>query len=363
MSYEWLLESYERTGDARSFLELARTLEAAGRVHLACTAYDRAFGLLPHDGEIKQSREALLQRLAVREHGITFRYVPAGTFLMGSDAGEPDERPVHPVRLNAFWMSETPISWATYCELLDWQPPPYARPKGAVPGFQVMITRHNKWFFRLLEENKIRMQYCEDATSCATAWYVHATAFAPSDDRAEPRRPPGFELKPMVGISWRDVQTLCDRLTTARSIVRLPTEAEWEKASRGGLLRCSYSWGDDPPNEDRCDYDAFDRFSILPMRRFAPNGYGLFATNGCVWEWTSDWYDAEFYANSTRANPTGPPEGAEKVLRGGSWADCAETVTVSFRMSRRAGSLREGSGGYRAPNIGFRLCRVEPVEY
>ncbi len=114
------------------------------------------------------------------------------------------------------------------------------------------------------------------------------------------------------------------------------------------------------PSDDWCDFDRFDKFSILPMRRFAPNGYGLYAISGCVWEWTADWYDAMYYSDSEEVNPTGPPNGEAKVLRGGSWADCVEVVTVSFRMSRVAEHGQEGWGGHFTPNVGFRICRVEP---
>ena len=81
--------------------------------------------------------------------------------------------------------------------------------------------------------------------------------------------------------------------------------------------------------------------------------------NGCVWEWTRDWYDRDAYRHQADADPEGPEEGQEKVLRGGSWADCADVLTVSFRMSRGSSSWRQGEWGVRrAPNIGFRLCRM-----
>jgi formylglycine-generating enzyme required for sulfatase activity len=99
------------------------------------------------------------------------------------------------------------------------------------------------------------------------------------------------------------------------------------------------------------------------MTSFAPNGYGLYAVNGCVWEWTSDWYDRGYYGDAPDNDPTGPAEGREKVLRGGSWADCAEALTVTFRMSRASASWRDGTWGQaRAPNIGFRLCLPEAAQ-
>ena len=104
-------------------------------------------------------RGEVLDSLAVSEHGLRFRYIPAGSYLMGSADGDPDEQPVHVVRLEAFWLTSEPVSWGAYCELLDWLPPPSGYPwewdSEVVEGFQPDR-------FHLQEENKIRLQYCED---------------------------------------------------------------------------------------------------------------------------------------------------------------------------------------------------------
>ena len=95
--YDWLMASQGPVGDAQSLFELGKKLEGDGELHLAATAYDRAFGLRPDSQTLANARQVLLDRLAVAEHGISFRYIPAGSFLMGSDCGEPDEQPVHRV--------------------------------------------------------------------------------------------------------------------------------------------------------------------------------------------------------------------------------------------------------------------------
>ena len=172
--------------------------------------------------------------------------------------------------------------------------------------------------------------------------------------RENPETPWGYGEKPMVSVAWEQAQTLCATLSNPQIEYSLPSEAEWEKAARGGLIGCAYPWGNQPPSADNCDFNRFDQFSIRRSRTFTPNGYGLYAMSGCVWEWTRDWFDAEYYASGPGVNPAGPERGEGKVLRGGSWADCADAVTVSFRMARKAGPFCCG-----VPNIGFRVCRKQ----
>lgn len=358
-------------GHAGLLLAAGRALEAQGQPRAAAAVYDRAFGLDPDDAEIREARRSLLDRLAVVEHGLAFRYIPAGTFLTGSECGEPDEAPVHFVELGDYWLSETTVSWAAYCDLMGWSPPPAGMPREPAEGAEAASQRG---LFMLHQANKIRLQYGEDATTKARDWHAHAPDLqcrqggkpvSPRDlfgtpERDDPNRPWTYDQKPMVSVSWQEAEELCTRMTTGSVTYRLPTEAEWEKAARGGRVGSRYPWGDEPPDASRCDFDRFDAFSIFPSRRFPHNDYGLYAMSGGVWEWTSDWYDAESYRESPFENPRGPAEGSARVLRGGSWADCAEAVTVSFRMAREATSWREGQwGGHLAPNIGFRLCRVE----
>jgi formylglycine-generating enzyme required for sulfatase activity len=371
---DWLLDSHGTEGDAAEFFRLGRELESRGDRHLAATAYDRAFGLQPGAGDIAKARKALLDTLTVEEHGILFRYIPGGSFLMGTESGEPDEQPVHRVRLHHYWLSETPISWATYCRIMEWEPPPYGVPREDGHHYQGAGKLTGQQGFSLRELNKIRLQYSEDGTTRAGGWHFHTpeargkrlpwqgvpNPFFGKEAPDDPQRPWGYEQKPMVSVSWQEAEELCSRISADTIRILLPSEAEWEKAARGALIGCRYPWGNEPASDRRCDFGRFDRFSVLPMRQFAPNSYGLYAMSGCVWEWTADWYDAESYHLSEELDPGGPAEGQARVLRGGSWADCPEAVTVSFRMSHLAAHWRDKPfGGCFTPNVGFRICRVE----
>jgi formylglycine-generating enzyme required for sulfatase activity len=234
---------------------------------------------------------------------------------MGSPHGDPDERPVHPVRVPAFWITEAPITWTRACAWLGWEPPPHALPRdGGATDL-------------LYERNKLRYHYC--ASPAVDHW---------SPDAATPER---CDVLPMVGVGYADAEAIARAVGCA-----LPTEAQWEKAARGGLVGCRYSWGDEPPTRARCDFDRMGEFRLADARALPPNGYGLYGACGGVWEWTADRYDALAYTGA-RADD------GERVIRGGSWTDCAAAVTVSFRAS--SADAGAGVSVRGAPNIGFRV--------
>jgi formylglycine-generating enzyme required for sulfatase activity len=371
--HQWILTQFEPEGDPWLLDGIARRLADDGNLEGAAAVWDRAFGIAPEIVEIRQRRWEALDRLAVVEHGIRFRYVPAGPFLMGGNDGEEDERPWHPVWLKPFWLAETPVSWGDYCHLMGWEAPPEAVPRAwrDNPPAERDLT---PW--RLNGANRVRLQYCEDRTTRALDWHAHHPGLTwqqgdrtiPSAElfgappRDEPDSPWGYAAKPMIAVGWQEAEELAEHLSTPEVRYGLPTEPQWEKAARGGLIGARHAWGNEPPSPTNCDFDRFREVSILPMRRFAPNGYGLFAMNGGVWEWTRDWYDRDYYRHSPETDPTGPETGEEKVLRGGSWADCAAVVTVTFRMSRGSSGWRdppESAMQQLTPTIGFRLCRFE----
>jgi formylglycine-generating enzyme required for sulfatase activity len=344
--YRWIADNFEPEGDPWHLYEIARELEAAGHLDGAATAYDRAYGLDPAAAEIATARARLLDRLAVTEHGLTFRYIPGGAFLMGRDDGDPDEGPRHPVWLSPFWLTETPISWADYCRLRGWSPPMEGGfpPDDAIPTPSHRQARFEESFL-LLEANKIRDHYCGDPP---TEW---ASGAGPPEGQR-------FDTKPMVALHWGDAMDLAARLSSARVRYTLPTEAQWEKAARGALLGTRYPWGNQPPTPERCDCNNFHAFALRPVRDLPPNGYGLYGMSGGVWEWCRDWYDRDYFRASPPVDPEGPAEGQEKVLRGGSWADCAEAVTVTFRMGLPYHPGRRPHLHEQTPNFGARFCRM-----
>jgi iron(II)-dependent oxidoreductase len=146
---------------------------------------------------------------------------------------------------------------------------------------------------------------------------------------------------PVYNVSWDDADAYC-RWAGGR----LPTEAEWEYAARGGNVDVDYPWGDQPDAK-------LARFNVPtgagPVAKFPPNGFGLFDMAGNVSEWTADWFDGSYYASSPAVDPKGPDTGEYKVIRGGAWSDSSHRITVFFRNWVRPNQ--------RTPNIGFRCAR------
>jgi len=163
----------------------------------------------------------------------------------------------------------------------------------------------------------------------------------------------------VVHVSWNDAHAFC-----AWAEARLPTEAEWEYAARGGRVRCRYPWGDElePGGEYRMNVfqGAFPAHNTLadgyagtaPVGAFAPNGYGLHQMTGNVWEWTADWFDRAYYRVSPRRCPQGPPVGGARVMRGGSYL-CHASYCNRYRVDARSSSTPDSSTG----NLGFRVAR------
>lgn len=224
---------------------------------------------------------------------VTFVKIPAGSFAMGDNSGEAsaNAQPVHQVTMSSFWMASTEITFMQWQEFLDETGYPAGRSQAGGSNY------------------------------------------------------------PVVGMTWEDAQAFCRWFSEKYGVVmRLPTEAEWEYAARGGLE------GKEFPNGDTISPDEANYASDgpLPVAQYAPNGYGLYDMAGNVFEWTGDWYDKDYYQSSPGSDPRGPAteEGTlqRHADRGGGWCMGVEMVRVS---TRHAGPSSWDEGG-TADCLGFR---------
>lgn len=167
-----------------------------------------------------------------------------------------------------------------------------------------------------------------------------------------PTPPPGKARHPVYNVTWTEATKYC-----ASRGGRLPTEAEWEYAARGGVADLDYPWGNDytdttPGGAATKRAHSGSSTGPVAVGSFAPNAFGLYDVSGNVWEWTADWYDLNYYAESPVDNPTGPATGRYKVIRGGSWADGETRLGTVYYRNFTAPDTAQ-------PTIGFRC--VSPV--
>lgn len=214
--------------------------------------------------------------------------IPAGEFLMGGDV-EDDHQPIHEVHVDSFYMDVHEVTNEQYFDFCE-------------------ATDRNLPMFWGIEELR-----------CG----------------------PDFPNHPVVGVGWADAKAYAEWAGK-----RLPTEAEWEYAARGGLAGMKY------PNGDEIDTTLANYYvseGTVPVGSYPPNGYGLYDMAGNVNEWVADFYDDKYYENSPRENPTGPEEGKFHVIRGGGWHSGA----YCNRVYRRCALITH----WVDFNVGFRCAK------
>ena len=230
--------------------------------------------------------------------------IPGGDFLMGGDDGEDDERPQHRVEVDEFLIGVQPVTQMEYARFVN------------ATGHRAPAVHELPLVVTAVDGDR------EEGFRRASAPYAWIDG-----------EPPRERLDhPVTLVRWADATAYCAWLSSVSGRrFRLPTEAEWEKAARGGRRGERYPWGD-RFDQTMANYlaDPADRGrqGTTPCRQFAANGYGLFDMAGNVWEWVEDWYGAEGYTPERRFNPSGPPDGKLRIVRGGGW------VSADIRMLR-----------------------------
>jgi formylglycine-generating enzyme len=274
--------------------------------------------------------------------------VDRGTFRMGNARGDgyddDGERPVRSVTVGPLRVTATTVTNAQFAAFVD------------ATGW---VTDAERYGWSFVFGGLLPDDFPDTRGVAAAPWWRQIF-------EADWRRPEGPHSSvderadhPVVHVSWNDAVAYGEWAGG-----RLPTEAEWEFAARGGLDQQPFPWGDElePGGEHRMNVwqgtfpsensEADGWYGTAPVRAYPPNGYGLHEVTGNVWEWCADWFAADAYQRGGAAHPTGPPSGEHKVMRGGSYL-CHASYCRRYRVDARSASEPDSSAG----NVGFRLVR------
>ncbi len=290
-------------------------------------------------------------------------WIPGGEFWMGSDDGYQDTQPVHRVQVDGFWMDQTEVTNAQFARFVE------------ESGYVTVAERKPEAadFPGVPPENLVAGSIVftppagDVPLSDHTAWW----RYLPGANWRHPEGPEshldGRTNHPVVHVCWDDAVAYAQWAGK-----RLPTEAEWELAARGGLERKRYCWGDELLPEGQWQSNIWQgRFprentqadgfrATAPVGSFPPNAYGLYDMSGNVWEWCADWYRPEYYRESPRRNPQGPtssfdplePGTPKRVQRGGSFL-CSDLYCIRYLPGARG----KGAPDSGASHLGFRCVR------
>lgn len=327
----------------------------------ACCSAGRSASVAPEVQGHQTTKEpaiALGTTSAEQEHGPSdsanhdMVLLDGGTFLMGTNDQEgfpqDGEGPVREVQLHPFWIDRYAVSNRQFAEFVD---------------ATSYVTEAESFGWSYVFHLFVSEQTVASVEHIAggTPWWLVVSG-------ADWRRPEGPDSSiedrmdhPVIHVSWNDAMAYCEWAGK-----RLPTEAEWEYAARGGLVQKRYPWGDllKPNGEHRCNIwqgkfpdknHASDGYAgTAPVDAYEPNGYGLYNVSGNVWEWCSDWFSPNALS-AARINPQGPSKGTAKSMRGGSYL-CHKSYCNRYRVAARSSNTPDSSSG----NIGFR-CAADVV--
>jgi formylglycine-generating enzyme required for sulfatase activity len=247
--------------------------------------------------------------------------IPAGSFTMGADEGQPDEAPAHLVELDAYLVGVHPVTNQEYAQFVR---ETRHRPPG-VYDLPVLVLAGGR------ERER--------------AYRQSATPYLWTDDGP----PPGRDRHPVVLVTFADALAYCEWLSEATERpVRLPTEAEWERAARGGVEEEAYPWGNEVPDWIP-DGGRGPLAGPWPVDLGPPNRFGVSGIAANIHEWCADWHARDYYARASSRNPAGPPAGLRRASRGGSWR---HAVTIS-----RSSARSKLDPSFRYTDYGFRVVR------
>jgi len=264
------------------------------------------------------------QDLAEDGRSITFVSIPEGSFQMGGSTGYGDERPVHAVTLGAFRISATEITNIQYAAFLN-----EALAAGEITATNAGVTGVTGPY-----SGKPYLDLSGSLDPDNECWI--------SFDGYEFSVVEGMERYPVVYVTWYGADAFA-----AHYEFRLPTEAEWEYAARGGE-EDEYGTDDGTINSDNANYNKELGYPT-EAGSYPANLFGLFDMAGNVWEWCNDWYDYKYYQESPGENPAGPDSGSSRVLRGGSWHGSKYECRSAFRY--------KNAPDFNRSDIGFRVVR------
>jgi formylglycine-generating enzyme required for sulfatase activity len=317
------------------------------------------FGVLHEAQRIKREREQT-KALNSQSSSGEMVWIPEGKITMGAIDGAPDEQPMHDVKVRGFWMDKTEVTneqFARFVKETGYITVAERKPEIA-EGATVSPERREPgaWVFTPPKT----------ADASSEIW-----RYVPGANWRHPEGPAsnieGREKYPLVQVCWDDAAAFARWAGK-----RLPTEAEWEYAARGGTVHAPFIWGNELKPGGRWEGNiwqgrfpledtAEDGFAgLAPVGRYRTNDYGLADMAGNAWEWCADWYAATYYKKSPHANPPGPeksddpdePSVPKRVARGGSYLS-SETNGAGYRPSAR----RKAAPGYAACDLGFRCAR------